>query len=241
MAFICLSAAVARPSGAREDAAPAYNSSNLIRLHVVAPGDDAQSQRLKLAVRDTVLEETSKLLQSAEDARDAARILRGNLSHIETLANAAVARSGTSYRTRAGLGMFPFPNVSYGSASLPAGDYLALKVEIGPALGANWWCVLFPPLCPVDLDRARILELAAAPPGNLDSLRAPIRSGGRLFTLEFAMHCSPSAGASARREAALYQAAVSSPRLTLAAFTWELPAWACRLLKWPELQQARSR
>jgi hypothetical protein len=124
---------------------------------------------------------------------------------------------------QAALGTFPFPGVSYGNTSLPAGDYLALKVAIGPALGANWWCVLFPPLCLVDLERARVLEVAAGANASLSSgLHAsPAASPvDRLLTFELAMHARP---------------------LTLAQLTWEMPAWACRILKWPRLQQARSR
>jgi stage II sporulation protein R len=234
--------ATARPSGARapEEATPAYNSGNLIRLHVVAPGDDPQSQRLKFAVRDKVLEETGRLLQSADDADQATRILRANLSQIEAAAQEAVARSGTSHPVQATLGTFPFPGVVYGNALLPAGDYLALKVAIGPAMGANWWCVLFPPLCPVDLERTRILEVAATAGGSPAS-GWQTNAGGRLLTLELVMHAKPPAGSVAWREAALYQIATGSPHLTLAQLTWEMPAWACRLLKWPQLQQARSR
>lgn len=213
-------AATARPSGARtsDEATPAYNSGNLIRLHVVAPGDDSQSQRLKFAVRDRVLEETGRLLQSADDANQAALILRANLPLIEAAAEEAVSRSGTSHRVQAALGTFPFPGVSYGNTSLPAGDYLALKVAIGPALGANWWCVLFPPLCPVDLERARILEIAttAATSHSSGLHMSPV---GRLLTFELAVHARPR---------------------TLAQLTWEIPAWACRILKWPQLQQAHS-
>ena len=46
--------------------------------------------------------------------------------------------------------MSSFPTKDYGSIVLPAGEYEALKVEIGSAKGKNWWCVLFPPLCFVD-------------------------------------------------------------------------------------------
>ncbi len=34
---------------------------------------------------------------------------------------------------------------------MPAGTYDALRVEIGSASGRNWWCVMFPPLCFVDV------------------------------------------------------------------------------------------
>ena len=220
LAFICFVAATARPSGARtsDEATPAYNSGNLIRLHVVAPGDDPQSQRLKFAVRDRVLEETGRLLQSADDADQAAQILRTNLPLIEAAADEAVARSGTSHRVQAALGTFLFPSVSYGNTSLPAGDDLALRVAIGPALGANWWCVLFPPLCPVDLERVRVLDIAAIT-GDSHSSGLHASAVGRLLTLELAVHARP---------------------LTLAQLTWEIPAWACRILKWPQLQQAHS-
>lgn len=221
LAFICFMAATARPSGARasDEAMPAYNSRNLIRLHVIAPGDDPQSQRLKFAVRDRVLQETGRLLQSADDANQAARILQANLPLIEAAAGEAVARSGTSHRVQAALGTFPFPGVLYGNISLPAGEYHALRVAIGPASGANWWCVLFPPLCPVDLERVRILDVAATTASDhLSGLHTS--AGGRLFTLELAVRAKP---------------------LTLAQLTWEMPSWACRILKWPQLQQARSR
>ena len=39
----------------------------------------------------------------------------------------------------------------YGDVSLPSGIYDALRVKIGTASGQNWWCVMFPPLCFVDV------------------------------------------------------------------------------------------
>ena len=40
-----------------------------------------------------------------------------------------------------------FPTRTYGSVTLPAGEYDALRVVIGKGDGKNWWCVMFPPLC----------------------------------------------------------------------------------------------
>jgi len=39
----------------------------------------------------------------------------------------------------------------YGNEVYPAGRYEALRVVIGEGKGANWWCVMFPPLCFVDV------------------------------------------------------------------------------------------
>lgn len=40
-----------------------------------------------------------------------------------------------------------FPTKEYDGFSLPAGEYLALRILIGEGVGQNWWCVVFPPLC----------------------------------------------------------------------------------------------
>ena len=41
---------------------------------------------------------------------------------------------------------------------MPAGFYDALKVEIGEAKGRNWWCVMFPSLCFVDISSGIVPE-----------------------------------------------------------------------------------
>ena len=35
----------------------------------------------------------------------------------------------------------------YDTFSLPAGNYLSLRILIGEAEGQNWWCVMYPPMC----------------------------------------------------------------------------------------------
>jgi stage II sporulation protein R len=44
------------------------------------------------------------------------------------------------------LSVETFPEREYGDITLPAGDYTTLRVTIGSGKGANWWCVMFPPL-----------------------------------------------------------------------------------------------
>src|SRR5699024_7008134 len=40
----------------------------------------------------------------------------------------------------------------------PAGEYEAEKITIGEGKGSNWWCVLFPPLCYVDVSDDAFVE-----------------------------------------------------------------------------------
>ena len=53
---------------------------------------------------------------------------------------------------------FEFPTKQYGDISLPAGYYDALRVEIGEAKGRNWWCVMFPSLCFIDISSGIVPE-----------------------------------------------------------------------------------
>ncbi|MBS7167208.1 MAG: stage II sporulation protein R [Anaerobutyricum hallii] len=38
-------------------------------------------------------------------------------------------------------------NLAEGTAIFPAGEYQALRVDIGKAAGHNWWCAFYPNLC----------------------------------------------------------------------------------------------
>ena len=40
----------------------------------------------------------------------------------------------------------------------PAGDYEAVIITLGEGDGANWWCVLFPPLCFLDFSNGTAIS-----------------------------------------------------------------------------------
>ena len=70
------------------------------------------------------------------------------------VATEVIASNGATYPVDLQIGMFDFPIKSYGSLVLPAGKYEAVRVLIGQGEGKNWWCVLFPPLCFIDITNA---------------------------------------------------------------------------------------
>lgn len=40
----------------------------------------------------------------------------------------------------------------------PAGKYEAILITLGNGEGANWWCVLFPPLCFLDFSNGEAVK-----------------------------------------------------------------------------------
>lgn len=119
----------------------------VVRLHVLANSDSEEDQALKLRVRDKVLARTTELLEASADRKEAEGLLRGDLLEIERIAAAEIAAAGYEYSVTAELTNTDFPTKEYDGFSLPAGNYLALRVVIGEGKGQNWWCVVFPPLC----------------------------------------------------------------------------------------------
>ena len=119
----------------------------VVRLHVLANSDSEEDQALKLLVRDAVLERATALLEQTESRAEAEVLLREGLPELETIAEETVRANGYSYAVTAELEDTSFPTKEYDGFSLPAGEYLALRILIGEGAGQNWWCVVFPPLC----------------------------------------------------------------------------------------------
>ncbi|MBA1334826.1 MAG: Stage II sporulation protein required for processing of pro-sigma-E (SpoIIR) [Firmicutes bacterium] len=127
---------------------------NLLRLHVIANSDSPRDQALKNDVRDRLVKEIGDRVAGMESKQEVLDFLRDNMELIETVASDEVAAHNASYGVKAETGRFEFPTKLYGNLALPAGKYDALRVFIGDGNGANWWCVMFPPLCFVDTKNA---------------------------------------------------------------------------------------
>lgn len=122
-------------------------SEKLVRLHVVANSDTQEDQALKLKVRDAVLSELRPRLEGVSDAGEAREIITGSLTDLEKAAGEVIRENGYDYAVAVTILRESFPTTEYDNFSLPAGEYLSLRVKIGKAQGHNWWCVVFPPIC----------------------------------------------------------------------------------------------
>ncbi len=118
-----------------------------LRLHIRANSDSAEDQRLKLCVRDAVLKQTGALFAKSEDKAGALSAAENSLSQIEQLAEKTLAEQGCFLPVKARVVHMYFDTTKYEGFTLPAGEYDALRLEIGSGKGHNWFCVLYPGLC----------------------------------------------------------------------------------------------
>ena len=132
--------------------------SSVFRLHVIANSDSKEDQDLKYIVRDNILTYINEISKNASTKEEVIEIARNNIDTIKQIAQETVYENGYNYSVNIKIGNFAFPTKQYGDMSLPAGFYDALRVEIGSASGQNWWCVMFPPLCFVDVSSGVVPE-----------------------------------------------------------------------------------
>ena len=133
-------------------------SDSVLRLHVIANSDSNEDQNLKYLVRDELISYMNNLCSNISSKEEAIGVANEHIYDFYTIARKVIINNGFDYDVKISIGNFPFPTKTYGDISLPAGFYDALKVEIGEAKGQNWWCVMFPSLCFVDVSNGIVPE-----------------------------------------------------------------------------------
>ncbi len=122
-----------------------------LRLHILAASNEPFDQCVKLAVRDQVVDYLEEALSDCSNKDEAIDVIENRLPLIRRLCDVCLDRCGVCYSAEVRLETADFPTIAYNDIVLSAGDYDALRIVLGPGNGHNWWCVLFPPLCFVDL------------------------------------------------------------------------------------------
>ncbi len=120
---------------------------NVVRLHILANSDSQEDQNVKLLVRDALLSCGSDIFGGTVDVDNASECLAKEKEALIKTANKVLSENGFDYTADIFLTEEYFQTREYENFTLPAGEYLALKVILGKGEGHNWWCVMFPPLC----------------------------------------------------------------------------------------------
>ena len=120
---------------------------DVVRLHILANSDSEADQRVKLAVRDALLNGGKELFNGTVNKDSAEYMLEVQKDELIRIADNVLKENGFDYTAQIYLTEEYFTTRTYENFTLPAGEYLALKVVLGSGEGHNWWCVMFPPLC----------------------------------------------------------------------------------------------
>ena len=100
----------------------------------------------------------NNICRNCASKQEAINLVTEHQEEFKQVALDTIKKEGYSYNVKINIGNFEFPTKQYGDISLPAGYYDALRVEIGEAKGRNWWCVMFPSLCFIDVSSGIVPE-----------------------------------------------------------------------------------
>ncbi|WP_100405727.1 stage II sporulation protein R [Bacillus solitudinis] len=129
-----------------------------IRLRILANSDSIKDQVLKREIRDEVNKAITKWVTDIADLEEAKVTIKNNLPRIETIVQEELAKQGLSQSFTVSFEDVQFPTKIYGNIVYPAGSYQAVLITLGEGNGENWWCVLFPPLCFLDMANGEAVE-----------------------------------------------------------------------------------
>lgn len=130
----------------------------VLRFHVLANSDSKEDQALKMKVKEQVMGLLAQEMTEEMNVAETTEWMRRHANEIETSAQQIVLENGYDYPVSAAVTTCYFPEKTYGDVTFPAGNYEALRIEIGAAKGHNWWCVLYPGLCFMDATNAVVPE-----------------------------------------------------------------------------------
>lgn len=106
---------------------------SVFRLHVLANSNSKEDQDLKYKVRDNIINYMNSICSNLKSKEEAMQIAKVHSKDFYEIAQKTIEENGYSYNVKINFGNFDFPTKQYGDISLPAGNYDALRIEIGEA------------------------------------------------------------------------------------------------------------
>ncbi|PEC80523.1 stage II sporulation protein R [Bacillus cereus] len=130
---------------------PSVIPKEAVRLRILANSDSDKDQALKRKVRDEVKAQIDGWVTDLTSFEEARKVIQSHIPEIEKTVENTLKREGSkdSFQVKFSKNV-KFPTKVYGNFIYPAGEYEAVLITIGEGEGANWWCVLFPPMCFLD-------------------------------------------------------------------------------------------
>ena len=93
----------------------------------------------------------NKLCENSSSKKETIEIAKNHINDFKQIADKTIADNNFDYTSTVEIGNYKFPTKYYGDIALPSGNYDALEIKLGNSSGKNWWCVLYPSLCFVDV------------------------------------------------------------------------------------------
>ncbi len=137
--------------GVNVGATTELSNASFLRIHIRANSNLECDQNVKYLVKDGIVSFLTPKLSNATTKERALEIVEQNKTEISKIAENVLKKNGFNYGASTKLTREEFPTRSYDGVVLEAGVYDSVIVSLGSGEGNNWWCVVYPPLCFVNV------------------------------------------------------------------------------------------
>ncbi len=129
-----------------------------IRIRIIANSDSFDDQYIKIKVKqliEPVIEEDLSVSSSLNESRF---IIKSNLNKYNSMISSYLIDNSYNDKFSINYGSNYFPEKEYKGVKYESGNYESLVIKLGSGMGDNWWCVMFPPICSLEVEENSDIE-----------------------------------------------------------------------------------
>lgn len=125
-----------------------------IRFRVIGNSNTAYDQNIKIQIRNLIQNKILELTKDTKSIEEVRNILIEHKQELYELTREKLDSLGYDKSFSLNYGENYFPEKKYKGLTYKSGDYESLVITLGDGKGDNFWCVLFPPLCTLEVDES---------------------------------------------------------------------------------------
>lgn len=126
---------------------PKAEDYDYLRIHIRANSNSQIDQSVKYKVKDSIVDYLTPWLCGVKTKQQAIEVVNKEKINMQNIGKKVLKENGFNYSVNVKIANEYFPTRTYNNTTLESGYYDAVIVELGDAVGDNWWCVMYPPLC----------------------------------------------------------------------------------------------
>lgn len=119
---------------------------DFLRLSVCANSNMALDQGVKYAIKDELLKTLEPVISNVASKKQAIEVVNAQKNKLILACKQILKQNNLNYAVNVKICNQFFEKQTYANTTIESGNYDAVVVELGDAVGENWWCVIYPPL-----------------------------------------------------------------------------------------------
>lgn len=129
-----------------------------IRIRIIANSDSFDDQYIKIKVKQLIEPVIEEDLSNSSSLKESRSIIKDNLNKYDSMISSYLVDNSYNDKFSINYGSNYFPEKEYKGVKYESGNYESLVIKLGSGMGDNWWCVMFPPICSLEVEENSDIE-----------------------------------------------------------------------------------